>query len=63
MKARLKKIGPWWYGQVYATWCSFIRQTTWTGWQIVTDNCYTKMGAKFELKKWKDENAPEEFEI
>lgn len=63
MKARFKQIGPWWYGQVYYTWYSFLTQTTWTGWQTVTCNCYTKLGAKIELKKWKNKNAPNEFEI
>lgn len=63
MKARLKQIGPWWYGQVYATWYCFITQSKWTGWQSVTNNCYTKLGAKIELKKWKDENNPDEFNL
>lgn len=63
MKARLKQIGPWWYGQVYATWYNFLTDTKWTGWENVTDNCYTKLGAKIELLKWKNKHFPDEFEL
>lgn len=63
MNGRLKKIGPWWYGQVYATWYNILTQENWTGWNSVTINCYTKLGAKYELLKWKNQNCPNEFEI
>lgn len=29
----------------------------------VTSKCVTKLGAKFELMKWKREHIPDEFEI
>lgn len=33
------------------------------GWGSVTSRCYTKMGAKYELMKWKKEHCADEFEI
>ena len=33
------------------------------GWGTVTSKCSTKLGAKFELMKWKKERIPDEFEI
>lgn len=35
----------------------------WEGWGSVTSRCLTKMGAKYELKKWKKEHCADEFEI
>ena len=33
------------------------------GWGTVTSKCFTKLGAKVELMKWKREHIPDEFEI
>ena len=33
------------------------------GWGTVTSKCFTKLGAKFELMKWKREHILDEFEI
>ena len=32
-------------------------------WYQVTPNCFTKLGASLELKKWIRENVPKEFDI
>ena len=63
MKARIRKIGAWWYGEVYGEFKNILFNTNRTGWQIVTNNCYTKIGAKSSLKRWINENCPIEFEI
>lgn len=54
MRARVKLEYPWWYGQV----------TDKKGnWYNVTINCYTRIGASIELKKWIKRYRPKEFEI
>ncbi len=63
MRARIIQIGPWWYGQIYGKWSSFLIENTWEGWESVTRNCYTKIGARYELKKWINKNYPPEFDI
>ena len=52
MKARIRKNSSnFWIGEVYGTPSSFI------------PNCFTKLGASLELKKWIRENVPKEFDI
>ena len=43
------------YGQVY--------NEKYKYWEDVTPLCFTEWGAKRELKKWRKENCPKEFEI
>ena len=62
MKKRIIKVGNWWYGQVYATWNN-IFCGEYTDWVDVTPNCYTYIGAKFELEKWIIQNCPKEYSI
>lgn len=62
MKARIIKQQAFWVGQVYGTWSMFgIYERK--GWGTVTPNCFTKLGAKFELMRWKRRNVTEEFEL
>ena len=62
MKARIVKEGNFWRGEVYGTWSMFgICERE--GWGTVTSKCFTKLGAKLELMKWKREHIPDEFEI
>ena len=62
MKARIVKEGEFWVGQVYGTW-SMLGICEREEWGTVTSSCYTKLGAKLELMKWKREYIPDEFEI
>lgn len=61
MKVRVRKDGEMWIGEIYGKWESFFSE--FTGWEKVTNDCFTKFGAKLELKKWIKNNIPEEFEI
>ena len=62
MKARIVKDGNFWIGEVYGIWSMFgIYERE--GWGTVTPKCFTKLGAKLELMKWKREHIPDEFEI
>lgn len=63
MKARIIKQGELWYGQVYGTWSHFLVDHNWEGWENVTIGCFTRLGAKYELKKWTIINCPPEFEV
>lgn len=63
MRARIIQRGPWWYGQAYLTWQFFLSEKKHTGWTDVTGNCYTKIGARIELKRWINKHYPNEFEI
>ena len=64
MKARIIQDSCGYYvGEVYGTWENWLLDTKWTGWDKVTSRCITKWGAKRELKKWKRQNCPEEFEL
>lgn len=64
MKARIIRDSTGYYiGEVYGTWTNVWTKVKWTGWKSVTDSCITKFGAKLELKRWKQENDPDEFEI
>lgn len=63
MKARIVKDGNFWVGEVYGTWNVMFSLYGRVGWGSVTSRCLTKMGAKYELKKWKKEHCADEFEI
>jgi hypothetical protein len=63
MKVRVKKISNFWYGQVYGEWKSILLDKHWTGWENVTENCFTYAGAWIQLKKWIHENNPKEYDI
>lgn len=63
MKARIIKEGNFFVGQVYGRWSMFFGLDERTGWGTVTPKCFTRIGAKFELIKWKKEHISEEFEI
>lgn len=68
MRARISKDGHYYFGEVYGSWCyKFygiqIPLNEWEGWKKVTRKCLTVWQAKEELKKWKDKNFPDEFEI
>lgn len=68
MKTRIVKSsgGAFWVGQIYITSDIYLLGQYLgerTGWETVTGICYTKWGAKRELKKWKKEHCGEEFEI
>lgn len=64
MRARIKETETgMYYGEVYGTFENALLNTGYTGWTKVTPGCLTKWGAERELKKWKDKNAPEEFEL
>lgn len=66
MRARIRKDGLFWVGEVYGTWDRYIYMRyvgEWTGWNRVTSKCDTKWGARRELEKWKDKNCPDEFEL
>lgn len=57
IKARIYhpcKNGLYW-GQVYNEKFKY--------WENVTLSCFTEMGAKRKLNKWRKRNRPEEFEI
>lgn len=58
VKVRVRKDGEFWIGEVYGTWN--ILGTKRTGWETVTSQCFTKVGAKIELFNWKRENIPDE---
>ena len=62
MKARIIKEGSFWIGQVYGRW-NMLGIYDREGWGTVTSKCFTKLGAKFELMKWKREHIPDEFEL
>lgn len=62
MKARIIKEGNFWIGEVYGTWSMFGLFER-IGWGTVTGRCFTKIGAKMELMKWKREHCNDEFEI
>ena len=53
MKARIVQSFGFYYGEVYIS----------GYWEKVTDPCYTKIGVRHLLKKWKENSYPEEFEI
>ena len=55
MKARVVKEGNFWIGEVYGIWNVFFGSYEREGWGTVTPKCFTKLGAKFELMKWKRE--------
>ena len=62
MKTRIIKEGSFWVGQVYEKVYMFgICERE--GWGTITSKCFTKLGAKFELMKWKREHITDEFEI
>lgn len=64
MKARIVKDDYDFYiGEIYGTWCNLLLGTKWVGWESVTDKCFTKMGARLELERWKCKNCPKEFDI
>lgn len=63
MKARIVKDGNFWVGEAYGTWSVMFGLYERVGWGTVTSRCLTKMGAKYELKKWKKEHCSTEFEI
>lgn len=62
MRARIRKEGNFWIGEVYGNW-TILFFHHYTGWISVTPNCFTKLGAKYELRKWIKENVPEEYDI
>lgn len=61
MRARVRRDGTWWIGEVYGTWENWFFGT-YTGWNKVTGRCYTKIGAKIQLDIWASKQA-EEFEL
>lgn len=61
MKVRIVKPQGMYYGEVYGTWTGLLGESV--GWRRVTPPCITEWGAKLELKRWKKENCPTEFEI
>lgn len=62
MKARIIKRGNFWVGEIFGIWKIFgIAERE--EWGAVTSSCYTRLGAKLELMKWKREHIPDEFEI
>lgn len=63
MKARIVKEGNFWVGEVYGRWNMFFGLKERVGWGSVTSKCFTKIGAKLELQKWKREHCPDEFEL
>lgn len=63
MKCRLVNRNEWWYGEVYGNWEILLFNLEWEGWRTVTENCYTKIGAKYELWKWIKKNNIKEFEM
>lgn len=69
MKARIICENNWFYGQVYGTWYNpllsylYSKKVEWTGWNTVTIGCFTRLGAKYELYKWKKKNISEDFEL
>jgi len=63
MKARIVKDGNFWVGEVYGRWSILFGLNERIGWGSVTSRCFTKIGAKYELKKWKREHCSNEFEI
>lgn len=62
MKARIIKEGNFWIGQVYGRW-NMLGICDREGWGTVTSKCFTKLGAKLELTKWKRKHIPDEFEM
>lgn len=68
MRARISKDGLFYIGEVYGILSySFLGiplpLPEQEGWKKVTKKCMTKLQAKEELKKWKEESYPEEFEL
>lgn len=63
MKARIVKDGDFWVGEVYGHWDMMFGLYERVGWGSVTSRCFTRLGAKCELMKWKKEHCGEEFEI
>ena len=63
MKARIIKYNGFYVGEVYGTWKHLLFDTEWTGWEPVTESCFTKWGAEQRLKAWKRNQYPNEFEI
>lgn len=63
MRARIVKDNVGYAGEVYGNWSNILLGTKWEGWNQVTNHCVTKCGAKYELRKWKQKECPEEFEI
>ena len=63
MRARIRKDGEFWVGEVYGTWSMMLGLYDRQGWGRVTSRCFTKIGAKLELYKWKREHCSEEFEL
>ncbi len=63
MRARIIKDGNFWVGEVYGRWSMFFGLEERIGWGSVTSRCFTRLGAEWELRKWKREHCPEEFEI
>lgn len=64
MKARIIQThsGGFYEGEVYGTWENILG-TKWTGWEKVTGKCWTKLGARLELERWKKKHCPEVFEL
>lgn len=64
MKARIRKNNfGYYFGEIYSAWYNPLFNTEWVGWKKVTSMCMTKLGAKIELKRWKDKNISDEFEL
>lgn len=66
MKARIIRDDYGYHAEVYGTMnITFLGYeiSEKTGWHKVTGDCFTEYGAKRELKKWKQKNMPDEFEI
>ena len=71
MKAKIIYENNLYYGQVYGTWFNPLFYLVdddefseyWIGWNTVTIGCFTYLGAKYELQKWKRRHIPQDFEI
>lgn len=57
MKARIVPSGQMFVGQVYGRWDNILLGTHRYGWETVTSKCFTKLGAKYELRCWKRKNT------
>lgn len=63
MKARVIESYGIFKGQVYGKSFNFISGKYEPGWVTVTSSCFTRWGAKRELKQWKRKHYGEEIEI
>ena len=57
MKARIRKDGEFWIGEVYGTWSMMFGLYEREGWGRVTERCFTSWGAKYQLYKWEKERG------